>query len=97
MKKTSGPIYEIISDVILPKSHRGRPRKDDRQSVTKSRRGRRPNDDSEWIDLAKKGVASGKYANGNEAASDLSKHAKGACPKSTRRRLNYKFKKAGID
>jgi hypothetical protein len=94
------PVCEIIPDdvdVILPKSRRGRPRKDDSQCGPKPRRGRRPNDDRQWIDLAKEGLRTGKYKTRNHAARVLSKDAKGACPESTQRRLNDKFKKEGID
>jgi hypothetical protein len=73
--------YEILDDVVLPEAIRGRPRIND----------------SHLIYLAQKGRASGKYTSRNHAARDLSKHAEGNSIEANQKRLNVKFKEAGID
>jgi hypothetical protein len=81
MKTRRDETFEVLDDVILPEAVRGRPR----------------TNDAELIDLARKGRASGKYTSRNHAARELAKDAEGNSRVAKERRLNSKFKRAGID
>jgi hypothetical protein len=81
MKHRRSETYAIMSGVIFPEAVRGRP----------------VEDDSQLIDRAQEGRRTGKYSSRNHAAKQLSQYAKGASPEAINRRLNRKFKAAGID
>lgn len=76
------PVFEIDSDLPMPRLNGGRIPIDDSALIVRARAGRRNGQ---------------KFKSRNDAASKLAKDAEGNSPEAATRRLNSKFKDAGIE